>query len=314
MAKFALTKKIVAEATEAMAEALDARAIATAAELALGSRVAVDRLGAEATAAWLARGVSADLAVSAALIIGDRAGLPSRSNFAYVHYGRGAQTERKQYSGRGAHWHDYQNPGIRWAVVSGALRLIGEGSDGAAALDVAAPRSLHGISDTGCTHGDLYSLTKRRGAVARYAVRDGRIVKIGVAVQYPRADAFSPSESGPLSGDYWEHGADAAECAAEYTRKSEQQRVMRAAARESGRDQRRLRLLARISAQVRVTRDDARAVGACAAGIAGWCERVGISDAVASMPAREIFALATKTGERTAIAAAIMAARRAVAV
>jgi len=147
-------------------------------------------------------------------------------------------------------------------------------------------------------HGDAYGLLDADGTVQRYSPKGFT----GVAVSFvPEVDG-----DGAL---YWEHGADVTECRAEAVRKIALHIEQKTRLRESQRDARRLRLLARISAKVTVTRQDARDIGACAAGINAWCDRVNIT--ADALPARDVFRLATATGERQAMAAVLLACRKA---
>lgn len=115
--KFSLTKKIQADARDAMLADFAARAIAAADDLGVGDRVDHEEIGADALRALSARGIPPSQVRGIALMIGGRAGLSARSQYAYVHYGRGGQSETKRYTGRGHHWHDYANPGARWALT-----------------------------------------------------------------------------------------------------------------------------------------------------------------------------------------------------
>lgn len=144
-------------------------------------------------------------------------------------------------------------------------------------------------------HGDAFGLIDADGTVQRYSPTGFT----GVAVHLIDAD-------GAL---YWEHGADVTECRAEAVRKIALRLEQKKRFVESQRDARRVRLLARISTGVLVTRQDARDIGACVAGINAWCERVNITrDA---LPARDVFRLANATGERRAMAAVLLACRKA---
>jgi len=142
--------------------------------------------------------------------------------------------------------------------------------------------------------GDCYAVREGEGAV-----RFGPAGRTGYAMRLPGVYA---------AAEYWEHGSDAAECLAERARKVNLAEIQARMDGESARESRRLRLLARISSNVMVTRADAAATGACAAGIAAWCASVGAGD---SMTARDVVRLATETGERRATLAAIFACRRA---
>jgi hypothetical protein len=153
------------------------------------------------------------------------------------------------------------------------------------------------IDTEGCIHGDVYSTRIKPGLLRRFGP-DGR--STGVAM---RCDCNGTG--------YWEHGLTVEQCVAEAAHKTELDNLRRRAVRETQREQRRLRLLSRISSRILVTRDDARAIGACAAGINAWCARVGIDAAQTALPARDVIKLALATGARQATAAALMATRRA---
>jgi len=144
-------------------------------------------------------------------------------------------------------------------------------------------------------HGDAYGLIDADGTVQRHSPTKFT----GVAVHLMDGDGAK----------YWEHGADVTECHAEAARKIALRLEQKKRFVESQRDARRLRLLARISAKVTVTRQDARDTGACVAGINAWCERVNITQD--ALPARDVFRLATATGERQAMAAVLLACRKA---
>lgn len=77
------------------------------------------------------------------------------------------------------------------------------------------------------------------------------------------------------------------------------------------RDERRLRLLARLSERIQVSREDARASGACLSGIDSWCEKYGIPNDLPTLSARRVVQLAIESGQRVAMAAAVRAARHA---
>ena len=143
--------------------------------------------------------------------------------------------------------------------------------------------------------GDCYAVRDGVGAV-----RYGPTGKTGYAM-------ILPNISG--EGHYWEHGADESECYAERARKARLQELEHKRLQESAKDARRLRLLARVSSLI-VTRADAFATGSCAPGIDAWCSRNGVGE---SIPARELVKLATQTGERRAMLAAIWACRRSLA-
>jgi hypothetical protein len=99
-------------------------------------------------------------------------------------------------------------------------------------------------------------------------LRRKRLVKLGVAVQFPRVDG---------SGTYWEHGASVNEC----RREREYKQVIhegRADGRElSARINRMARLIARLCGKLQLSYEDARAVGYCEAGNRGWCKQHGIN-------------------------------------
>lgn len=96
-------------------------------------------------------------------------------------------------------------------------------------------------------------------------VRDGAVV--GVAVPMP-ADLQAPYGA-------WEHGADREDCAREIERKRALRAERARAERLAKRDERAIRLLARLSAAP-VGFAFARASGACRAGIAAWARARGV--------------------------------------
>jgi hypothetical protein len=208
------------------------------------------------------------------------------SKSAAVMYGKGGCEAREYpYGGRyktyAAVWH---NAGARWEGRSVVL----ENSKG---VEVARVRVPLDACFSGLIHGDLYALRTDTG-VDRYGVEG----KTGVAI--------------PAGFAGWEHGATVEECYAEIERKRQIARDRDEIARLGKRDMRRLRLLARISKQVMVSRDDAAASGSCRAGIDAWCKRVGVESD--RLPAADVYRLAIESNERRAIAAAIVACRRAV--
>jgi len=208
------------------------------------------------------------------------------SKSAGVMYGKGGNEARDypyggKYKTYPAIWH---NAGARWEGRSVVL----ENSRGAEVARVRVPLSA---CFDGLIHGDLYALKTVTG-VDRYGVEG----KTGVAI--------------PAGFAGWEHGATVDECRAEIENKRQIARERDENVRLGKRDQRRLRLLARISRRVMVSRDDAAATGACRAGIDAWCMRVGVESDL--MPAADVYQLAIQSNERRAIAAAIWACRKAI--
>ena len=219
-----------------------------------------------------------------------------RSDRASASYGIGGVEKQAwpyagKYSRYPAVWRDY---GCQWRVDGRRLVLDLYNSRSKLVATIPAPASLGGISTDGITYGDLYSLPARRSDVRRRYDADRK--QTGVALR--------------LAGGGWEHGATVEACLAEIAHKAQVAAAQVAARRMTAREQRRDRLLARISTQVIVTRADGRAAGSCQAGIDGWCGRVGLADRD-GIPAREIMMLARATGEeRRALAACIIAMRR----
>ncbi len=74
---------------------------------------------------------------------------------------------------------------------------------------------------------------------------------------------------------------------------------------------RRERLLARISTKLAAKIQDATECGYCQAGIATWRQQAGIDPSATEIPLRDLFAVATKTGERRALTVAYHVARKA---
>jgi hypothetical protein len=114
----------------------------------------------------------------------------------------------------------------------------------------------------GLLDGDLYAIM--RGNVATRYNQHGK--KTGIAVRF----------SGPIVTP-WEHGSTVAECRAEYQRKRDLALATAAKARESAREQRRLRLAAKLCRKMPVTINHCRQVGYCAPGINAFRERHGIT-------------------------------------
>lgn len=231
-----------------------------------------------------------------------------KSQRASVVYGAGAQYDYDYpYAGdhknRRAEWH---NAGARWEVDGTKLILVIEDSAGKERARVTMPRSLRGLGTDGLTHGDLFSLTRRErvdGAMRNVATRYNEVGKItGVAVDLPSVGR---------PGTYWEHGVSVSACVAERAHKQAIHDAAIVANRATAKQQRRERLLARLATRISVTREDARATGACMAGINAWCERMGIASSTNAVSSAEIVRLAKQSNEPRAIAAALIATRRA---
>jgi hypothetical protein len=305
-----LTKKLLTEARRMMADALDARAESNAAKLGHYDRATVE---ADTAADTLIGQPTADLLTRRGLPRHNRTALATAIGEAYhrnisplyrsqrggVDYGPGGN-ECKTWPYKGtqkrfpAVWH---NAGARWATEHNKRPvLVLSDSKNNLVATIQLPRSLRTIGLLGCIHGDAYSTLIKPGVRRRFD-RDGKTT--GLAV---RCDCNGTK--------YWEHAATVEQCHAEAARKVELDTLRRRAVRETQREQRRLRLLSRISARILVTRDDARSIGACNAGIDAWCARAGITAEQTALPAREVIRLAMSTGERQAVAAALMATRR----
>lgn len=103
---------------------------------------------------------------------------------------------------------------------------------------------------------------------------------VGVAVPMP-------DELKERFGRY-DHGRTVAEAEAEIKRKRAVLAAEREAKRLSERAERAARLLARIGANVMIGYDDARAIGACDAGIRAFGARIGVTDMSKKIPLAEI--------------------------
>lgn len=211
------------------------------------------------------------------------------SKRACVAYGHGGQKDRSwPYKGTmrsyPAIWH---NAGAEWAG-RGRLRL--EDSQGRLVVVLRLPAGADG---NGATHGDLFT-TPVPGSHGLVRVRhDIHGLKTGVAVRV---------------GDTWEHASTVEEANAEVAHKRAIAELAERTEKLTAREARRHRLLGRISEKIIVSRDHARATGACAAGVAAWCARFGFADAA---PARAVFRAALASGERRAQAAVLLAVRHA---
>ena len=106
------------------------------------------------------------------------------------------------------------------------------------------------------------------GKVTRYALRGSRLVRTGVAVRMP-ADL--------LSFGRYEHAKSLRGCAAEIKRKRDTSAAAEKLARLTARNERRARLLAKVSAKLTASFDDARACGFCTAGITAWAADRGVA-------------------------------------
>ena len=138
------------------------------------------------------------------------------------------------------------------------------------------------LSHAGTLDGDLYIVPtmKRNGHTTRgdryrYDEKRGQFVKSGIAVEFDKPDG---------TGKYYEHGKTYRACVAEHARKwghyqhEQYQAQQRRDANELQRQQnakikRAARLIAKLCPKLRVTFEDARAVGYCSAGIEAYCKR-----------------------------------------
>jgi len=285
-----LTLKLLKAANAAMVADFDVRASRAARALKMPTRDVAHRRSPEGRAQ-----ARAAAAVERAVQIGRNYHRRVAPLFASargdISYGRGGREHVEYLYAR-----SYKFP-ARWldggARIEGGM-LILETHRGVEKARFKMPRGRLAPPDC-LLQGDCFAVYEGDGAV-----RFGPSGRTGYAMRLP----------GVFAHEYWEHGSDAAECLAERARKVTLAKIQARMDGESARESRRLRLLARISSKVMVTRADAAATGACAAGIAAWCASVGAGD---SMTARDVVRLATETGERRATLAAIFACRRALA-
>lgn len=285
-----LTFKMLKAANAAMFADFDSRAIRAARALKMPTRDQAHRRSPEGRASARAAAAT-ERAVQIGRNYHRRVAPLFASQRGDISYGRGGH-EHKEY----LYARSYKFPAI-WldggARVEGGM-LILETHRGVERARFKMPRGRLAPPDC-LLQGDCYAVYEGDGAV-----RFGPSGRTGYAMRLP----------GVFAHEYWEHGIDAADCLSERARKVTLAKIQARMDGESARESRRLRLLARISSKVMVTRADAAATGACAAGIAAWCASVGAGD---SMTARDVVRLATETGERRATLAAIFACRRALA-
>lgn len=285
-----LTYKMLNGARAAMDAAFDARASRAARALKIPTREQAHRRSPDGRAQARAAAANAR-AVQIGRNYHRRVAPLFASARGDISYGRGGREHVEYLYAR-----SYKFP-ARW--LDGGARvergmLILENHRGVEKARIKMPPARARLAPPDCLlQGDCYAVYEGKGAV-----RFGPAGRTGYAMRLP----------GVYAHHYWEHGSDAADCLAERARKVNIAQIQARMDGESARESRRLRLLARISNTVMVTRADAAATGACAAGIAAWCARVGAGD---SMTARDVVRLATETGERRAILAAIFACQRA---
>ena len=248
-----------------------------------------------------------------------------------VIYGRGGDevVDWDAYGKRG-----YVNPhtGNRKPAVyrQGGTRVIGFGRSGRIVLEnsrgnevarLPMPPADAKFGGTGgaLVHGDLFVRIRQIGSAQvaiRYgvsrpnvkAVYDG-YTRTGIAVRFEvpvdcreqgrsRWGIFRTTDS-----HYWEHGATVAECRAEFARKLELAEADRKAAKASERVERATRLISRLCPNLIVTEQDARQVGYCSPGIAGFVGRFGLTGRE-SVTARELRGTGDVMVERPIVQAA----------
>lgn len=218
----------------------------------------------------------------------DPAYIKARAVIAYRDYG----TADSRYDGPNS---SYGQAVASRAEAHAKLRTVSAPSG-------AIPRHEH----PGSLPGDLY-LTRQPGSYYRRYGWDGKLR--GLTMR--RAVEIALKSTWPVAldpdGRYWEHGASVVEILAEEQRKREIALQKRADVRAD----RAARLLARVSDRVTATREDARAVGACVAGIEAYCSAHALGE---SVTARELVALAISSRQPLALRAAVHAARRSISV
>ena len=196
----------------------------------------------------------------------------------------------------GTHDSRYSGPRSSYGQASATMRRAANKLCTLSAPASAIPCGEH----PGSLPGDLY-LTRQPGNYYRRVGWDGktcglamrRTVESGLRAIWPVAL--------DTDGRYWEHGDSIAAICLEEEHKRRSALVKRA----TKRDERRARLLARISEQIMVCRADARAVGACDAGINTYCTAHNLADQI---PARDLVRLAIATRQPLALRAAMHAA------
>ncbi len=142
--------------------------------------------------------------------------------------------------------------------------------------------------------GDLYAI-ERHGVIERYNPNDQ---KTGVALRIPAMAG---------EAETFEHGADIAECRAEYERKMEmrRQKALQLLHDPDYRRQRKARLIARLCGGLACTVEDARSLGYCRAGIDAFRDRYGLMDTATASQLRA-------TGNPSAVRVISVAASRVV--
>lgn len=231
------------------------------------------------------------LAVEIGVAFHDRIANLYTSSRASVVYGHGGQKETdwnayaKSY-GFPANW---QNAGAYITGYGKSGRIVLETSRGTKKAELPMPPkgavvSLH----RGLIHGDLFLIERKIGNV-RVATRYGPVMRNRVAIGYRKTGvavrfALTPeqaehwvSPNTPKSNVYWEHGETIEECRREFARKAELTTRKAAEKAATAKIQRAAALIARLCSNLTVTHADARAVGYCEAGIAGFAQRNGLS-------------------------------------
>lgn len=212
------------------------------------------------------------------------------SSRASVVYGHGGQKETdwnayaKSY-GFPANW---QNAGAYITGYGKSGRIVLETSRGTKKAELPMPPKGAVISlHRGLIHGDLFLIERKIGDV-RVATRYGPVMRNRIAVGYRKtgvAVCFSltpeQSEYGVFPNGhnttYWEHGKTIEECRREFARKAELTVQKIAEKKTSAKIQRAAALIARLCGNLTVTHADARAVGYCEAGIAGFAQKHDLS-------------------------------------
>ena len=289
-----ITKKLIISMRVAMAVEFDKRADAMARKLGMPTRAqAYARSAPGRTAARRAKIEAAAIRIGTAYH--DYVGDLYVSKRGEISYGKGGFEHRAYLYARScrfpAIWRD---GGAR--VERGILIL--ENHLGAERARMRMPKGK--LAPSACLLlGDCYAVWDDDGSGAMRFGADNCATGYAMLLQHPTG-----------SGCYWEHGTNPTECIEERERKALLALKARMRVQETAREARRVRLLARISTAIMVTRDDAAATGACAPGIQAWCNRVGAGE---RMAARDVVRLAAETGERRALAAALLACRKALA-
>lgn len=189
-------------------------------------------------------------------------------------------------------YHCLADDDARKAYREGVLQRIKTWAD---SLGLSSRRASGGSEI--CLHTDSYfrvvDKTLGKRIAERYAVIRGDLALSGYATQERDAD-------GKL---YWEHGETIEACHAEAVRKRELAAENARVKALDARQQRKARLLARLSTKLAATFTDALAVGYCDSGISSWCAARGI-DPSGSVP---IATLANDTDRRAQMVALAVA-------